>query len=97
MGPVTPIDKPAFQARATTPLALRFALVYVLQNARKHGSQHKTIDEFSSGAWFDGWQRPVEFQRRSRPGVEARTWLLQKGWRKWGLIRFDESPRKGLE
>jgi REP element-mobilizing transposase RayT len=43
----------------TTPRQVRTALVYVLANFRKH-SRHALgpgIDRYSSGAWFDGWQR----------------------------------------
>ncbi len=36
-------------------LEVRRALVYVLQNARKHGLAPRGVDAFSSGAWFEGW------------------------------------------
>lgn len=46
-----------FHARALrTPLEVRHALVYVLQNARKHGLPLTGVDSCSSGAWFDGWR-----------------------------------------
>jgi hypothetical protein len=43
----------------TSPRQVRAALVYVIANFRKH-SRHRLgpgIDPFSSGAWFDGWQK----------------------------------------
>ena len=41
-----------------TPREVRNALAYVLLNARKHGARLiEWLDPFSSGAWFDGWQR----------------------------------------
>ena len=40
-----------------TPRAVRTALVYVLRNARKHGSWWGDgPDEYSSGAEFEGWR-----------------------------------------
>ncbi len=38
-----------------TPRAVRNALVYTVQNARKHGAQILGIDAYSSGPWFEGW------------------------------------------
>jgi hypothetical protein len=81
----------------TTPKVVRNALVYVLQNARKHGMQLWPTDPCSSGSWFDGWERPPPPPRRVNPGVPPRTWLLSTGWKRHGLIRFEESPRTGLE
>ena len=86
-----------FAKALTRPKAVRNALVYVLQNSRKHGSQHQGIDPFSSGVWFDGWERPPPEEKRRCPCLRPRTWLLRKGWRKYGAIRFEESPRQGLE
>jgi len=86
-----------FAKPLTTPKVVRNALVYVLQNARKHGMQLWPIDPCSSGSWFDGWERPPPPPRRANPGVPPRTWLLSTGWKRHGLIRFEESPRTGLE
>lgn len=51
-----------YHARAlSTPREVRNALVYVLQNARKHFEQRgfalgrEWLDRFSSAPWFDGW------------------------------------------
>ena len=73
-----------------SPRDVRHALVYVLQNARKHGAQITGIDAFSSGPWFHGWLDRVA--RNARPIATARSWLLTTGWRLWGLIRTHETP-----
>lgn len=73
-----------------TPRQVRFALVYVLQNARKHGARIVGIDGCSSGPWFAGW-----VDRAARVGGKlpaARSWLLRIGWRAGGLIRTCEAP-----
>ena len=54
----------------------------------------------SSGAWFDGWNAPlrrdVEWLQKltslPRPTAAATTWLLTQGWRRSGLLGFDEVP-----
>ena len=48
----------------------------------------------SSSRFFDGWRdspsspRPADKPTVATPG----TWLLAKGWRRWGLLRIDEVP-----
>ena len=87
-----------------TPRAVRTALVYVLQNARKHGAWiARWPDVYSSGGSFGGWKG----ERASTAGirdavssrtdwtVRARTWLLSIGWRRHGLIDVLEAPRSG--
>jgi REP element-mobilizing transposase RayT len=84
-----------YHARALrTPREVRFALVYVLHNARRHGVRVLGIDVYSSGPWFDGWVEACTPPARAAPGVWARTWLLREGWRRHGRIGFDERPRK---
>ena len=84
----------------TTPRACRNALVYVLQNARKHGCwQARRPDAYSSGPLFDGWSSrggaPVVAQSSPRSYVgRPRTWLLSVGWRRHGLIDPREVPAK---
>ena len=78
-----------------TPKEVRSALAYVLNNARKHGLRlAQGMDFFASGAWFDGWRG--EFSLRGAPQVcpvaFGRTWLLNVGWRRHGLIPLDEVP-----
>ena len=82
-----------------TPREVRNALVYVLQNARKHGawSVRGAPDPFSSGRAFGGWkERPVIIPRpEDAPSflAQARTWLLGRGWRRHGLLSLHEVPR----
>ncbi len=74
---------------------VRNALRYVLLNVHKHAWQRglpalKGLDVFSSSRFFDGWvkpNRPVEAPpARDGPVVRPVTWLLRKGWRKWGAF-----------
>ena len=79
-----------FHAHALrTPREVRNALVYVLNNARKHVGKYSGIDPASSGMAFDGWTRPTEYAGPRRdtgppPVLAARTWLLAVGWRRHG-------------
>jgi REP element-mobilizing transposase RayT len=73
-----------------SPREVRAVLVYVLQNARKHGAQIVGIDAFSSGAWFRGWLDRVA--REGRPTATARSWLLTTGWLRGGPISTHEAP-----
>src|SRR5262245_30135771 len=79
----------------TTPRAVRNALVYTLQNARKHGAWRAFApDVFSSAPFFGGWNCPVQKGANPRPGLleRARTWLLSVGWKRHGLIDPLEVP-----
>lgn len=93
-----------YHARSlATPRAVRAALVYVIQNARKHRAWFESRpDEFSSGPSFEGWRggaAPAGARRHavsSSPWVvRARTWLLLMGWRRHGLIDVLEAPASG--
>jgi REP element-mobilizing transposase RayT len=86
-----------YHARAlTTPAEVRNALRYILLNQQhhlRHGEHWRGVDRYSSGAWFDGWadeRWKHEQPDTKRPTALARTWLLTTGWRRRGLIRFDE-------
>jgi REP element-mobilizing transposase RayT len=85
-----------------TPREVRNALAYVLLNARRHWQKRRGVappvklDAASSARWFDGWrsrsaatsslaQGPPEISR-------ARTWLLTRGWRRYGLVDPAEVP-----
>jgi hypothetical protein len=92
-----------YHARALrTPLEVRRALVYVLQNHRHHhsGSGHLSrFDPLSSAAYFNGFTEAVPPRQtasfvppRQAPVVHARTWLLRKGWRVHGLISSRDAP-----
>ena len=83
------------------PREVRHALAYVLLNARHHFHERhgrpppdSRPDAASSAAWFHGWKRP---QPMPPPGgvmevAAARTWLLCRGWRRYGLIDSAETP-----
>jgi REP element-mobilizing transposase RayT len=75
-----------------TPTEVRNALIYVLNNWRKHlPGANRGVDGCSSGKWFSGWSdRPPN----TPPPLPAATvWLLTTGWRKRGLIETSEAPR----
>ena len=81
-----------------SPRRVRAALVYVLQNARKHGLPlaPRTVDPCSSAAYFNGWSERVEAAVRGKPPdaeesplSEPSTWLLRVGWRERGGGRID--------
>jgi hypothetical protein len=69
------------------------------EGARRHGvapaRNPDWIDPFSSARYFDGWATaPPKADRESEEAlvVSAESWLLTVGWRRHGLIRFDEVP-----
>jgi REP element-mobilizing transposase RayT len=76
-----------------TPREVRNALVYVLNNWRKHEPASRGLDPRSSAAWFEGWRRPETSEVGSSPVARARTWLASVGWKLRGLIGADERPR----
>jgi putative transposase len=84
----------------TSPRQVRNALVYVLQNHRKHASLRTRVnallDPLSSAEWFDGFAQPLPIAFRSVGPpcvVLPKTWLLRIGWQRDGRIRFRESPK----
>jgi putative transposase len=76
-----------------TPREVRNALVYVLNNFRKHVRNVPGIDPFSSAAWFPGWATEVRAVLGRSPVAEPRTWLARVGWMKHGRISVHEAPR----
>jgi len=82
----------------TSPSEVRRALVYVLQNVRKHGfdALGPFIDPLSSAARFTGWNEPVSTSSDPDPfpARPPRTWLLGEGWssRGGGLLSPSERP-----
>lgn len=82
-----------------TPTEVKNTLLYVLQNAKKHGEAGAAapfLDPHSSAAWFDGWvdraaRDPTEDSSWRPP--RPRTWLLEVGWRQRGLLRTTDSPK----
>ncbi len=86
-----------------TPCEVRRARAYVLQNARRHGAQYgrwyppEWVDPFASSKWFDGWKRRVWCEELAKAGAgppvaKAETWVMQEGWKYWGLIDPNEVP-----
>lgn len=83
-----------YHARAlATPREVRHALVYVLQNWKKHLIGARGIDPRSSAAWFTGWRTSIVRAAGRPPVAAARTWLASVGWWRRGLIGVDEAPR----
>jgi REP element-mobilizing transposase RayT len=96
-----PVFADRFHVRAvTTPRATRYALQYVLLNARKHAAEAGRvptpgwIDRFSSAARFDGWRGAPDLPHANADfGTSPpRTWLLQWGWRRHGSLPPGDLP-----
>lgn len=82
----------------TSPRAVRHAVLYVLHNAKKHGScRGNRIDPYSSAPYFCGYTElagtaPIDVSATviplalappdTPPVVAAQTWLLRIGWLK---------------
>lgn len=87
-----------------SPKEVRNALRYVLANGKKHerdGNQVRIaqpVDSYTSAPWFDGWRETVSWRGLelvARPVSPAKTWLLEKGWRRHGLLSVHELPATG--
>jgi REP element-mobilizing transposase RayT len=78
------------------PREVRNALVYVLNNWRKHVPGAHGLDPRSSARWFSGWRQRAPAEGLS-PVAAARTWLASVGWLRHGRIGMDEAPRRSLE
>ena len=76
-----------------TPREVRNALVYVLNNFKKHFRGARGLDPCSSARWFDGWCSTTERVLDTSPVARPSTWLARVGWRRRGLIDIEESPR----
>jgi REP-associated tyrosine transposase len=76
-----------------TPREVRHALLYVLQNWRKHLNAVRGLDPRSSAAWFTGWHVSTAPPPGRPPVAPPRTWLASVGWRRHGLIGVAEAPR----
>lgn len=89
-----------------TPRQARHALAYVLNNWRKHredrgeSARNWLVDPFSSGCSFTGWKQLEhrDFMWKVPATYDPmivwlpKTWLLQSGWRRYGLIDCREVP-----
>lgn len=82
-----------YHARAlTTPREVRNAIVYVLQNWRKHRPEARGLDPCSSARWFAGFRGPVPTATGASPVAPPRTWLAAVGWKRLGSIGIEEGP-----
>jgi len=76
----------------STPREIYNVLRYLFDNARKHGMSliKGRPDPFSSGLWFDGWKDYVHdgWIRMESPVARAASWLLNQGWRRYGLLEL---------
>ncbi len=84
-----------YHARALrTPRETRAALLYVLQNWKKHFRGARGIDGRSSGPWFEGWASAPIPPTLTNPVARPQTWLASRGWRErgGGALRPDERP-----
>jgi REP element-mobilizing transposase RayT len=83
-----------------SPTEVRNAIVYVLKNYEKHPdpipdrgtAPQGGVDPLSSARWFAGWAQPTPPSALDPPVAAARTWLLQTGWRRAGLVARHERP-----
>ena len=77
-----------------TPRETRAALLYVLQNWKKHLGNVTGIDGCSSARWFEGWASPPAPPAKPIPVARPRTWLASTGWREHGggLLGIEEAP-----
>lgn len=78
----------------TSPMQVRRARAYVLNNWKRHGERGPwRTDPCSSADLFDGWTRDPGWRRSERaPVAPAAFWLLTTGWRRHGRIDPDEVP-----
>ncbi len=76
-----------------TPREVRNAIVYVLQNWKKHRREPRGVDPCSSGPWFAGWRTCVQHVVGPSPTRPPRTWLARVGWLRYGRLGVDEGPR----
>jgi REP element-mobilizing transposase RayT len=78
-----------------SPTQVRHALVYVLNNWRRHDEderglreRHAALDPYSSAVSFEGWQDfrlgALPEKYKPLPVRTPRTWLLAVGWEKAG-------------
>ncbi|HWB78687.1 MAG TPA: transposase [Nannocystaceae bacterium] len=82
-----------------TPLEVKRALAYVLNNARRHAAQRGQrcatgwVDPYSSGRAFTGWRGIAARSGSDPPWLsDPGTWLLRVGWRRHGLLDLNAAP-----
>lgn len=86
--------------------ALRYVLLNARKHAavtaeRVRRARDIVLDPASSARWFDGWKlargrvpgaREHRDPHEHRPVARAKTWLLNVGWRRHGLLDPAEVP-----
>lgn len=87
-----------------SPREVRRALVYVLFNERHHLASRGlsvapwSLDSCSSAREFAGFvfhpELPRPERREHETTLPARCYLLRVGWRRHGLIRLEEGPKR---
>ena len=81
----------------TSPRQVRNALVYCLNNYRKHFDVthgRPSLDPCASGLWFEGWvSTRAHPEATPRPTEPPTTFLLRTGWQRHGLLHPGERPR----
>ncbi len=84
-----------------TPREVRTALLYVLNNARKHAAHagvrygSRWLDPYSSAGSFDGWAgvgRADHTKGGPRASSPPPGWLLRVGWQRHGLLPIAAVP-----
>jgi len=75
-------------------LALKRALAYVLNNARKHGvwSSPSRPDPYSSGPWYVGWWGPSDIRRPLRAPPVVPTRDVSLGMPSFCCLKLDFIP-----
>jgi REP element-mobilizing transposase RayT len=84
----------------STPTEVRFAILYVVNNARHHAAQENAtyprgwIDPCSSAMELDGWIRTVhpEAGWLGRCTSPPRSWIVREGWKRAGLLDPTTTP-----
>ena len=85
----------------TSPRQVRHALCYVRNNWRRHGEDRRlpglAFDPFSSAAYSSGWTDRAllywpEPDEELLPICHPQSWLLEKGWKRHGLLSPWERP-----
>ena len=81
----------------STPTQCHYTLIYVLANAKKHGSRPlgSGVDPFSTAPWFpfDNPEPPHPLSRDAKPAASPQSWLLREGWSKLGPLTPHDRPR----
>ena len=81
----------------TSPRQVRAALIYCLNNYKKHFNEPKgllRIDPCSSARWFSGWSVPRSADDGPRPTEKPTQFLLKTLWKKHGLLHPGEVPKR---